>query len=66
MFGPATLRGMATAARELGDADWALELNAVATKGGKESVRLCVAVVRVLAKTGRLDEAAPVLQVIYL
>ena len=54
---------MAEAARMLDDPDWALELHSAASAGGLVSRHMCQVVVRVLAKAGRLEAAAHVLQV---
>lgn len=57
---------MAEAARELGDADWALELHSVALRSTSvtgDTKYMWQDVVRVLTKSGRLEEAAGVLQV---
>lgn len=47
----------------LDDPDWALELHSAASAGGLVSRHMCQVVVRVLAKAGRLEAAAHVLQV---
>ncbi|CBJ29283.1 conserved unknown protein [Ectocarpus siliculosus] len=65
VFRPAVLLTMAEAARELDDADWALELHSVASSrrgAGVAAPRLWQDVVGVLTKAGRLEEAADVLQ----
>lgn len=54
---------MAEAARELEDSDWVLELHSVASRGTGATRHIWQDVVRVLTKSGRLDEAARVLQV---
>ncbi|CAM9748373.1 unnamed protein product [Ectocarpus sp. 12 AP-2014] len=65
VFRPAVLLRMAEVARELNDADWALELHSTASsRKGAGVVAPCLwqDVVRVLTKAGRLEEAAVVLQ----
>lgn len=51
------------AADALEDADWALQLREAAVQGGKASVYMEYAVVEVLLKAGRLEEARAVLKV---
>lgn len=57
------LQKMTEAARELRDSDWALELYSVASRGMGVTGHMWQDVVRVLTKSGRLEEAASVLQV---
>lgn len=54
---------MAEAARELGDPGWALELHSAASRGTGVTRYMWPDIVRVLTASGRLDEAARVLQV---
>lgn len=63
MIGASALRTMVDAARELEDADWALELHQFAVEGTKNSLCMSTAVVRVLVKAGQLENAASVLEV---